>query len=175
MPSHSGSEQVVPGPNLSVFLGAAPAEDITTLNGSTMGQFPLIFVEKFSIPFLPFEASGMDLGMGPIPFLIDDRDELEFSEVGASCPDGQTIKTQMPSFLQQAMKPNQRNEVGTWTKEVSAGNWVVRPPAYTVPNPKPLTGDTGDADEEDEDDEAGEHFLFFHTQLKMSMISKNGY
>lgn len=154
--------QVVPGPKLSVFLGAAPAEDITTVNGSTLGQFPLIFVEKFSIPFLPFEASGMDLGMGPIPFLIDDREHLDFSEVGTNCPDGQTIKNQMATFLQQAMKPNQRNEVGTWTKEVGAGNWVVRPPAYTVPNPKPLAGDNGDAEEEeDEDDETGEHH--FHT------------
>ena len=132
--------QVVPGPMLSVLLGAAPADDINNVNGSTMGQFPLIFVEKFSIPFLPFEASGMDLGMGPIPFLLEDREDLDFSEVGTSGPDGQTLKTQMASFLQQAMKPNQRNEVGTWNKEVCAGNWVVRPPAYTVPNPSKDTG-----------------------------------
>jgi hypothetical protein len=98
-------------------------------------------VEKFSIPFLPFEASEMDLGMCPIPFLIDDREELDFTDVGTSFPDGQTIKTQMASFLQQAMKPNRRNEVGTWNKEVSAGNWVVQPPAYTVPNTNPLAGD----------------------------------
>ena len=34
-------------------------------------------MEKFSIPFLPFEASGIDLGMGPIPFFIHDREELD--------------------------------------------------------------------------------------------------
>ena len=135
--------QVVPGSKLSVLLGAAPADDITTVNGSTMGQFPLIFVEKSSIPFL-----------------IEDREELDFSEVGTSCPDGQTLKTQMASFLQQAMKPKQRNEVGTWNKEVSAGNWVVRPPAYTVPNPRTLAGDKVNTDvEEEDDDEAGEHFV----------------
>lgn len=97
--------QVVPGPKLSVFLGAVPADNIAAMQGSTLGQYPLIFVEKFSVPFLPFEPAGMNLGMGPIPFLLDDREDLDFSEVSINCPDSQTIKTQMAKFLQQAMKP----------------------------------------------------------------------
>ena len=150
--------QVVSGPKLSVFLGAVPAENIADMQGSTLGQYPLSFVEKFSVPFLPFEAAGMDLGMGPIPFLIDDREALDFSEVAINCPDGQTIKTQMAKFLQRAMKPNQRNEVKTWLKEMSAGNWVVRQPAHTVPDPKPLAGDVEELDEEE--DAGGQMFIF---------------
>ena len=59
--------QVVPGPKLSVFLGAVPADNIAAMQGSTLGQYPLIFVEKFSVPFLPFEPAGMNLGVGPYP------------------------------------------------------------------------------------------------------------
>ena len=142
--------QVVPGPKLQVFLGAAPCEKITETAGSTEGQFPLIFVETFSLPFLPFEAAEMNLGMGPIPFLIDDRVELDFSEVGTNCPDSQTIKTQMAKFLQTVIKPNQRNEVKTWTKEVAAGSWVARAPNHIVPDPKPLAGNVVNEDEEDD-------------------------
>ena len=83
----------------------------------------------------------------PIPFLLDDRED--FYEVSINCRDSQTIKTQMAKFLKQAMKPNQRNEVKTRTKEVSTGNWVVRQPAFTVPDPKPLAGNV---DEEADDD-----------------------
>jgi hypothetical protein len=143
--------QVVPGPKLSVLLGVAPADQITEIPGSTQGQFPLIFVEKFSVPFLPFESSDMELGMGPIPFLIDDRQDLDFSEVGTSCPDGQTLKLEMAKYLQSAMKPNQKNEVKTWLKEVGAGNWVTRAPAYTVPDPRALEGDHTNNDEEEDD------------------------
>jgi len=49
----------------------------------------------------------MELGMGPIPFLIDTRPGLDFSEVGVLCPDGQTIKKGMATFLQSAIKPGQ--------------------------------------------------------------------
>ena len=100
----------------------------------------------------------MGLGMGPIPFLIDTRDDLEFSEVGSLFPGGQVIKHSMASFLQTGIKPNQRNEIGTWTKEVGVGSWVMRAPNHTWPAPKPLAGDrTGNGDvNDDEDDEAGQ-------------------
>ena len=51
----------MPGPKLSVFLGAVPAENIADMQMSTLGQYPLIMVERFSVPFLPFEAAGMHL------------------------------------------------------------------------------------------------------------------
>ena len=57
------------------------------------------------------------------------------------------------------MKPNQRNEVKTRTKEVSTGNWVVRQPAYTVPDPKPLAGDV-DENEEVRKKQVGKYFVF---------------
>ena len=68
-------------------------------------------------------------------------------------PDGQAIKTGQINFLQSAIKPNLRNEVKAWTKDVGQGQWVVREPNYRFPDPKPLDGDIqqGDAD----DDEAG--------------------
>ena len=149
--------QVIPGPKLSVFLGAAPTDDIKGIPGSTEGQFPLILIEKFSVPFFPFEDENMGLGMGPIPFLIDDRIDLEFDSVSSTCPDGQTVKTEMSQFLRSAIKPNQRNEVGTWTKEVAAGNWTARAPNYTVPHPKPLAGDVI---ETEDDDNAGQQNNF---------------
>lgn len=152
--------QVVPGPKLQVFLGVAPAEKIADVTGSTQNQFPLILIEKFSIPFLPLESPEMQLGMGPIPFLIDEREELEQSEVTATCPDGQEIKIQMAKFLQTAIKPNQRNEVKTWSKEVAAGNWVARAPNCTVPDPRPLEGDHHPADVDMEDD-TGETLVLF--------------
>ena len=68
--------QVGPGPKLQVFLGAAPVDiRITDIPGFSEKQFSLIFLEKFSIPFLPSEEAG------PIPFLIDTREDLEASEV----------------------------------------------------------------------------------------------
>ena len=152
--------QVVPGPKLQVFIGAAPAEDISELQGSTQGQFPLILVEKFSVAFLPMESPEMQLGMGPIPFLIDDREELEVSEVSINCPDGETIKAGMAQYLETAIKPNQRNEVKTWSKEVSVGNWVARAPNYTVPNPKPLEGDQPGEDSEEDTGQAS--CLFYY-------------
>ena len=48
--------------------------------------FPLILLEKFLVPFLPYESAGMELGMGPLPFFIDTKDDLEFSEVGTNFP-----------------------------------------------------------------------------------------
>ena len=150
--------QVIPGPKLQVYLGCAPAEHkVTDLNGSSDKAFPLIFVEKFSVPFLPFEESDMQLGMGPIPFLIDTREDLEFSEVGSLFPEGQNIKLSMAQYMQSAMKPNQRNEIGTWKKEVSAGSWVARAPNYTWPDPRPLAGDTTQPGDDDDEDNAGQH------------------
>ena len=104
--------------------------------------------------FLPYESSGMKLGMGPILFLVDMREDLDFSEVAVSCPDGQAIKSGMSKFLQTAIKPNQRNEIKTWSKEVSAASWIARSPNYSWPNPKPLAGDE---DDDDDDGDAGQH------------------
>ena len=71
--------------------------------------------------------------------------------IRSNCPDGDTIKSRMAQNLKTAITPNQRNEVKTWSKEVSVGNWV-RAPDYTVPNPKSLEGDyTGEGC----DDETG--------------------
>ena len=152
--------QVIPGPKLQVFLGCAPVEDkISGLKGSSDKSFPLILIEKFSVPFLPFEAGSMGLGMGPIPFLIDTREDLDPSEVVSLLPDGQSIKLGMAKFLQSGIKPNQRNEIKTWTKEHAVGSWVARAPNHTWPLPLPLAGDAGgDGDEdEDEEDDAGQH------------------
>ena len=72
--------QVIPGPKLQVFLVCAPADSkVTKLSGSMDKSFPLIFLEKFSVPFMPYESAGSKLGMGPIPYMIDTRDELDFS------------------------------------------------------------------------------------------------
>ena len=151
--------QVGPGPKLQVFLGAAPVDSrITEIPGSSEKQFPLIFLEKFSIPFLPFEEAGMKLGMGPIPFLIDTREDLEASEVSVNCPDGQHIKAGMVKFLQTAIKPNQRNEYKTWSKEVSAGNWTARMPNYTWPPTKPLEGNAALNEDDEEEDDAGQPY-----------------
>ena len=151
--------QVIPGPKLQIFLGCAPAENkVSELPGSSDKSFPLIFIEKFSVPFLPFESAGMGLGMGPIPFLIDTRESLDFSEVGSLFPDGQDLKRSMASFLQTGIKPNQRNEIGTWSKELGVGSWVMRAPNHTWPEPRPLAGEAtqpGDVEDED-DDEAGQ-------------------
>ena len=69
--------QVSPGPKLQVFLGAAPADSkISEVPGFLKN--PQILLEKFSVPFLPFEEAGMKLGMGSIPFLIDTRENLDF-------------------------------------------------------------------------------------------------
>ena len=147
--------QVIPGPQ----LGCAPAVNkVSELPGSSDKSFPLIFIEKFSVPFLPFESAGMGLGMGPIPFLIDTRESLDFSEVGSLFPDGQDLKRSMASFLQTGIKPNQRNEIGTWSKELGVGSWVMRAPNHTWPEPRPLAGEAtqpGDVEDED-DDEAGQ-------------------
>ena len=104
----------------------------------------------------------MKLGMGPIPFLIDMREELDFNEVAISCPDSQTIKAGMARFLQTAIKPNQRNEIKTWLKETAAASWVARAPNHSWPTPKPADGDDGenggdDDDPEDDDDDAGHY------------------
>ena len=64
---------------------------MTELSGSMDKSFPLIFLEKFSVPFLPYKSAVSNLGMGPIPYIIDTRDELDFSEVGSSLPDGQVM------------------------------------------------------------------------------------
>ena len=85
----------------------------------------------------------MKLGMGPIPFLVDTREDLDFSEVGTLFPDGQLIKNSMAKFLQSGIKPNQRNEIKTWTKELGVGSWVMRAPNHTWPEPRPLAGDDG--------------------------------
>ena len=66
------------GPKLQIFLGCAPAENVADLSGSAQDQFPLILLEKLSVSLLPFQDSNMGLGMGLIPFLIDQREGLEF-------------------------------------------------------------------------------------------------
>ena len=149
--------QVIPGPKLQVFLGTAPVQKIADLPGSSQTQFPLILLEKFSIPFLPFEESGMQLGMGPIPFL------MEYSEVGVTHPDGDTIKKGMSRFLKSGIKPNQRNEIKTWQKEISVGNWVARAPNHTWPDAKTLDADNNDAVEgngDDDNDDAGQQTYY---------------
>ena len=151
--------QVVPGPKLQVFIGAAPANDITELQGSSEPAFPLILLEKFSVGFLPMEEGSMDLGMATIPFLIDQREELDQAEVGTNCPEGQTIKEGLARFLQSSIKPNQRNEVTTWTREVAAGSWIARAPNYKVPDPKALAGDL-EEEEDDDDDNTGQDYTF---------------
>ena len=164
--------QVIPGPKLKVFMGCAPADNrVTELSGSSEKPFPLIFLETFSLPFLPYEGLGTGLGIGPIPFLIDTRPDFDFSEVAVRCPDGQTIKKGMAKFLQSAIKPNQRNEIKTWQKEHGVGSWVARAPNYTWPNPKPLAGEDADADDEDDDeddDDAGQ-------QLNTLPVNRKGY
>ena len=153
--------QVIPGPKLQVFLGCAPAVTVTELKGSDEKPFPLIFLEKFSVPFLPFEGTGLHLGLGPIPFLIDMREDLQYEVVATSCPEGQTIKQKMARFFQSAIKPNQRNEIKTWTKEVGAGSWVARSPNHTWPDPRPLAGDApGHGDAEDNDDGSGQQIKY---------------
>ena len=160
LPQHSltplwirASAQVVPGPRLQIFIGAAPANKITELQGSTEPAFPLILLEKFTVAFLPFEDVDMEFGMGPIPFIIDTREDIEEDEVATNCPDGQSLKKGLATFLRSSIKPNQRNEVTTWTREVSAGSWIARQPNYLVPNPRPLEGDM--VNNEEDEDEAG--------------------
>ena len=92
--------------------------------------------------------------------MIDTREDLDFSEVSTNCPDGQVIKSGMAKFLQSAIKPNQKNEFKTCSKEVSAGNWIARKSNYTWPDPKPLVNDTADDDE----DYAGQHTLFLSSK-----------
>ena len=146
--------QVVPGPKLQVFIGAAPANDITELQGSSEPAFPLILLEKFSLSFPPLEDAGM--GMATIPFLIDQREGLDPAEVSTNCPEGQKIKEGLAKFLQSSIKPNQRNEVTTWTREVASGSWIARAPNYKVPDPKALAGDLDD--DEDDDDNTGQDY-----------------
>ena len=144
---------VAPGPKLQVHIGAAPADKISEINGSTVAEFPLIPLEKFFVPFLPFEAKEMELGMGPIPFLIDPRTDLNREEVSTNCPSSIDIKRGMVTFLKTAIKPTIRNKYTTWVKDVGQGNWVAREPEFVFPNPS----DTDDAghDDDDEDDSAG--------------------
>ena len=145
--------QVVPGPKLQIFIGGAPANDIAELNGSNEPAFPLILIEKFTLSLPPLDGDDIGMGMATIPFLIDDREDLDQAEVSTNCPDGQPIKEGLVKFLKTSIKPNQRNEVTTWTREVAAGAWIPRQPNYTVPDPKPLDGE--DDQEEESDDDAG--------------------
>ena len=147
--------QMVPGPKLQIFIGGAPANQISELPGSKDRAFPLIPIEKFSVSFLPLDVADENLGMATIPFLDDDRDDLEEAEVSANCPDGQEIKRGLATFLQSSIKPNQRNEVTTWTREVSSGSWIPREPNYKVPDPRPLEGED-DANDQDNEDDAGQ-------------------
>ena len=79
--------QVIPGPKLQVYLGCATFENtVSELTGSVDKYFLLIFLEKFSVPFLPFKTTAMKLGKGPICFLIDYMDGLASSEVTSHCP-----------------------------------------------------------------------------------------
>ena len=73
-------------------------------------------------------------------------------------PGGQDLKQGIASFLQTGIKPNQRNEIGTWTKEVGVDSWVMRVPNHTWPEPRPLAGDVPQPRdvEDDEEDEAGQ-------------------
>lgn len=146
--------QVVPGPKLQIFIGGAPANDIAELNGSNEAAFPLILIEKFTLSLPPLVGEGMAMGIATIPFLIDNREDIDQAEVSTNCPDGQSIKEGLVQFLKTSIKPNQRNEVTTWTREVAAGAWIARQPNYTVPGTKPLDGE--DDEEEDYDDDAGE-------------------
>jgi hypothetical protein len=148
--------QVVPGPKLQIFIGGAPANDITELAGSTEPAFPLILIEKFTLSF-PSLDDGMGLGIAAIPFLVDDREDLEQTEVTSNCPEGQAIKKGLTKFLQTSIKPNQRNKVTTWTREIAAGSWIPRQPNYTVPDVQPLEGE--DEHEETDDDAGGKMFI----------------
>ena len=65
--------------------------------------------------------------------------------------DEESLKKGMSKFLQSSIKPTQRNEISTWNKEMLVGNWVVRAPNYTWPDPKPLEGD-----KDSEVDDAGQ-------------------
>ena len=143
--------QVVPGPKLEIKIGCVPAFNIREVPGSTTPEFPLIFLNKFTANFLPFEKPDLGLGMGPLPCVIDTREE-EIREM----PEGQTIKMGQATFLQTAIKPNLRNEVKAWTKDVGQGQWVTREPNYSYPDPRPLEGDLQREDEDDE--EAGRDF-----------------
>ena len=142
--------QVVPGPNLEIKVGCIPALNIKEVPGHTSPEFPLIFINKFNVSFLPFEKTDMGLGMGPIPCVVDTREEVDGIP---DLPDGQDIKTGQAAFLQTAIKPNMRNEVKAWTKDVGQGQWVAREPNYRFQDPKPLEGDI--QDEGDDDDGAG--------------------
>ena len=52
--------------------------------------------------------------------------------IRSNCPDGDTIKSRMAQNLKTAITPNQRNEVKTWSKEVSVGKWVRAPTSGLV-------------------------------------------
>ena len=75
---------MVPGPKLQIFIGGAPANQISELPGSKDRAFPLIPIEKFSVTFLPHEDVRQNLGMATIPFLDDDCDDLDQAEVSTN-------------------------------------------------------------------------------------------
>ena len=85
--------------------------------------------------------------MGPLPCIIDSREKEEATEL----PDGQDIKNGQSKFLQTAIKPNLRNEIKAWTKDVGQGQWVAREPNYYLPDPRPLEGDVEDTNEDDDE------------------------
>ena len=150
---------MISGPKLQIFIGGAPANQISELPGSNERAFPLIPIDKFSVSFLPYDIGDNNLGMATIPFLDDDREDLDEAEVSTNCPDGQEIKRGLATFLQSSIKPNQRNEVTTWTREVSSGSWIPREPNYKVPDPLPLEGDDANDQDNDEDDAGQENIV----------------
>ena len=89
------------------------------------------------------------MAWGRCPAIIDTREEEEATEL----PDGQDIKNGQAKFLQTAIKPNLRNEIKAWTKDVGQGQWVAREPNYIFSDPKPLVGDVAAADEDDDEGE----------------------
>ena len=74
---------------------------MSDLSAAPLTDFP----SKFSVPFLPFESSDQQLGMGPIPLLTENRETLHNSEVGTLFAEGQAIKEGMAKFLQSAILP----------------------------------------------------------------------
>ena len=91
--------QLVPGPKMQITIGCAPAMDIKEIPSSNVKEFPVIKLETFNLPFLPYEDPTWELGLGPVPLFIDGRDDLDFTDVATDFPDGHDIKTSMSKFL----------------------------------------------------------------------------
>ena len=154
--------QLVPGPKIQLTIGCAPALDIKEIPSSDVKEFPVIKLETFNLPFLPYEEPEWGLGLGPVPLLIDGRDELDFTNVANDFPDGQDIKKEMSKFLQKAIKPNWRVEINAWVKDVGNTTWAAREPTHTYPDPRPLQGDVTVEDADEDNDDGGEYLAYLN-------------